>query len=196
MRRLLLSALFAALAVPAARAQAVSIYATFSPAHISGTRNGSTPTSVTTSSYWAPGVGGGVTLNFLPVGPVRLGFDFRGATKRGSQGYDLAMVGLRAGFKAANVSIKPYLQASGGYLASRVDYGTSSSSGNYTFVSTGKFAVYEILGGIDYGISRLIDLRVIEVGAGQAFDVGGITFSSSSYRPTIFTVNTGIVFHF
>jgi hypothetical protein len=61
----------------------VSAYATFSLSRISGVRgsNNHIATSnngYSTSSFWSKGVGGGVTFNVLPLGPVKLNPDLRG----------------------------------------------------------------------------------------------------------------------
>jgi hypothetical protein len=201
MRRLLLTtvALFIA---PALHAQAVAIYGTFSPLHASSVDTGlaynlppgSTPQQLTTS-FWAPGVGGGVTLRLLPLGPVKLGLDLRGSTKPGTQGADTAMAGLQLAVHPPVTRLKFYIQASGGYLATRTvnqtHYAIDPIPVTQPFNS--KFAAYEILGGIDHPLLPILDLRIIEVGAGQAFAIGT---SSTSSNPTLFTLNTGLVLHF
>jgi hypothetical protein len=70
-------------------------------------------------SFWTSGVGGGVTFNFLPVGPVRLGLDLRGSTRPGSVGADTAMAGFKVGFNPPLIRLKPYIQAFAGYVGTR-----------------------------------------------------------------------------
>jgi hypothetical protein len=198
MRRLPLFTLLALLLlIPAARSQAVSIYGTFSPAHLTGIRNGGCGGCInggyTTTDFWAYGVGAGATLNLVPTGPVRLGVDARGATRPGTSGYDLGLLGLRLGLKVPLVSVKPYVQASGGYLATRTPVISGIPAGS---TSTDKFGVYEIIGGIDYGILPFIDVRILEVGAGKGYQISGVGDTFGTYHPTLFTINTGVVFHF
>ena len=154
------------------------------------------------TNFWASGVGGGVTLNFLPVGPVRVGLDFRGSTRPGTVGADTGMLGIRLGVKVPLIKIKPYIQASGGYIATRtvnignVSGGSSLSStigGTYT----NQYAGYEIFGGIDYPLIHFVDFRVIEVGGGTAYTVGGSTLSTYNIQSiSLFSVNSGLVVHF
>jgi hypothetical protein len=141
-----------------------------------------------TTSFWAPGVGGGLTLNFVHLGLATLGFDLRGSTKPGTSGADTAMGGIKLGFNPPLLHIKPYVQGSIGYLATRSKNVSALVSGNSTF--SNQSAVWEILGGVDYPLHHFVDYRVVEVGVGQGF------LNLGSYKPTLFTINTGIVVHF
>ena len=183
MRRLLPATLAAlAFAVPCLHAQAISVYGTFSDIHASNVANG---TDNTTSSYWAPGFGGGVTFGVIPIGPIRLGFDLRGSAKPGTPGVDTGLAGIKLGVKIPFVAVKPYIQASGGYIATRAKTGTSSGSQ--------KGIGYEVLAGADIPLAPFFDLRAIEIGVGKAYgvpDIGG------GPNPTLFSVSTGIVFRF
>jgi hypothetical protein len=173
-----------------ARAQ-VAVYVTSSSGHFSNVPTGviGTGNQEQYTSYWASGIGGGVTLNFLPIGPVKLGFDFRGSTRPGTTGADTAMGGIRLGINPPLIRIKPYVQASAGYVATRT---VNVSSGLVGQTFTNKCPAWEILGGIDYPLMRFLDLRVIEVGGGQAYPL----LSSSNSNISMFTINTGVVFHF
>ena len=200
MRRIFTIAALILLSAVAAHAQAVSIYATTSSADFTNVQTGS---AYTTSGYqeqysnfWASGIGGGVTLNFLPIGPVKLGFDFRGSTKPGTPGSDTAMGGFRVAFNPPIIHLKPYVQASGGYVATRtVNVSTSPSNPSQivggTF--TNKYAAWEILGGVDVPIAPILDLRLIELGGGTGMPAG---LSSSTPNISLFTVNSGLVLHF
>ena len=195
MRRLLLAVL---LVLPAAaRAQIVSVYGTFSPVSLTGVPNGTSPypgnANYSTTSYWAQGYGGGVTIGVLPIGPIHLGIDMRGSTKPGAGGADTAMFGFRIAFKPPVIKIKPYIQASAAYVAPRpllVSNGTTT-----TTVGHDEFLGYAVIGGVDYPIMRLLDVRIIEIGGGKAYDTSGF-FSDNSTSISIFTINTGLVVHF
>jgi hypothetical protein len=73
---------------------------------------------------------------------------------------------------------------------------TSNVSGSSPQTVGGTFAnqyiAWEILGGIDYPLAKIIDLRIIEVGGGKGYDVLGAANSNLS----LFTVNSGLVVHF
>ena len=180
----------------AARAQ-VAVYVTSSSAHLSNVAAGEValPTPPNGpggyqeryATFWASGIGGGVTLNFLSLGPVKMGFDFRGSTRPGTPGADTGMAGLKVGFNLPVIHIKPYIQASGGYVGSRAvdpaDLGTFSN----------KYLAWEILGGIDYPLVKVLDLRVIEVGGGTGMSLPG---SAGGPNIPLFTINTGVVLHF
>jgi hypothetical protein len=197
--------LFAAVLLPgaAAHAQVVSIYATSSSARFSNVQTG---TNLTPSGYqnqytnfWKTGIGGGVTFNILPVGPIRLGLDFRGSTRQGTVGADTAMAGFKVGFHPPVIPIKPYLQASGGYVATRTVNVSSGATSNSTF--NNQYAAWEILGGVDFPIVPFLDVRLVEVGGGTGYGVGTYSLGTGFIggpRPTIsmFTVNSGLVFHF
>jgi hypothetical protein len=171
-----LAAVVLVLGVGPVEGQILSVYGTFAPVRVSSAP--SAPGQNT--EFWAPGWGGGVTLNFLPLPVVQLGLDVRGSTKSGTPGVGTALVGLKLGVHPPVLRIKPYIQGSVGYLGIRAP-GTTGSDKEF---------MYEILGGIDYPIFRLVDFRMIEIGGGQAVNTGG------GPTPRVFTVNTGIVVHF
>ncbi|MDQ2924046.1 MAG: hypothetical protein M3R43_00565 [Acidobacteriota bacterium] len=185
-----------ALLAPAMHAQIVSVYATFSPAHVSNVASGVIIANggfqTQTASFWAPGIGGGVTLNFLHLGPATLGFDFRGSTKPGTVGADTALAGIKLGFHPPHLRFKPYVQGSAGYLASRSHLSFIDPPADPT--ATNKYIAYEVLGGLDYSLVHFVDLRLVEVGVGKGI-LTGINFGGSS-NATLFTVNTGVVVHF
>jgi hypothetical protein len=193
-RRLLLPALLLALTTAAAHAQ-VSLYVTSSNAHFSGVETGDALTSSgyqeQYATFWSSGIGGGVSLTFLPLGPVKVAFDLRGSTHPGTVGSDTAFGGIKVGINPPGLHLKPYIQASGGYIDTRTVNVSTNPSQTVGGTFDNKYAAWEILGGIDYPIVHFVDLRLIEVGGGQAL---GILANGSN--PSLFTINSGIVLHF
>jgi hypothetical protein len=187
-RNVLIVALVLFAVVAAARGQVVSIYGTYSPIHLANVQTGSAGSGNQPqyTSYWASGFGGGVTLNFLQLPVVSLGLDLRGSTRPGTLGADTAMVGLKLGIHPPVIRIKPYVQASAGYLGTR----TFSPSIPVGSTNNGTQITWEILGGIDYPLMHFVDLRIIELGGGQGINTG------SGGNASLFTVNTGLVVHF
>ena len=179
--------------VATVRAQVAEVYVTSSSGHFSNVATGVVLSGSTYheqyKSFWTSGIGGGVTLNFIPVGPVRLGFDLRGSTRPGTGGADTAMAGLKLAFHPPLLKLKPYIQGSGGYLATRT-VNVSSGSNGATF--NNKYAAWEILGGVDVPVAPFIDFRAIELGGGTGVSVFAISTSNVSQ----FTINTGLVVHF
>ena len=193
MRRILLPA-FLMLASHAAHSQVLSIYGTFSPTHVGNVETGSVATNSgyqeQYTSFTSTGFGGGVTFGVIPAGPLRLGFDLRGSSKPGINGADTAMGGVKLGLHLPLLRLKPYIQGSVGYLATRTT--NVSTSGNSSTQVGGTFGnqylAYEVLGGVDVPIAPFIDVRLIEIGGGQGL---AISLSSSSANASLFTVNTG-----
>jgi hypothetical protein len=189
MRRNVLLAALLLFAVAAARAQVAAIYITSSNAHLSNVPSGSVvpvgEAPVTQyDTFWASGIGGGVTINIIPLPVVSLGLDFRGSTKPGTTGVDTALVGLKLTVHPPVIRIKPYIQGSAGYLATR----TPAIGSGVTV--TNKYLVYEVMGGVDIPLVHFVDLRLVEVGGGRVVN------SSSGNNPSLFTINSGLVFHF
>jgi hypothetical protein len=178
-----LTATLAAFTVATARAQVASIYVTYAPTHLTNVQTG-TPPQYTT--YWSNGVGGGVTINFLPLPVISLGVDFRGSTRPGTPDADTAQAGIKLTVRPPVIRAKPYVEAAAGYLGTRT-VRTSSPLGS---TANGNYITWEILGGIDYPVLHFVDLRLVEVGGGQAINTG------SGVNPSLFTVNTGLVLHF
>lgn len=201
MRSLLLFAALA-FAAPCAHAQLLSVYGTFSPTHVSNVATGSVLNGTANyteqfASNWTPNIGGGLTFGALPIGPIRIGLDLRGSTKSGTVGSDLAMAGIKLGIKIPLVALKPYVQVSGGYLATRThNVSTGTTTANSTFEN--RYAAYEVLGGLDTHLLPFVDLRIVEIGVGQGYNTGislsGV--SNNGGNATLVTVNTGLVVHF
>ena len=181
----------------AAHAQVASIYVTSSNLRSSNVETGVTYTAANGyqdqyTNFWASGIGGGVTVNFLPLPLISLGLDVRGSTRPGTTGADTALVGIKFGVHPPIIRIKPYIQASAGYVATRtvnVSNINPSPGGNSTTFSN-KYAAYEILGGIDYPLVHFVDIRLIEIGGGK------VILNGSTSNPNLLTVNAGLVLHF
>lgn len=190
---------------PAAHAQIFEAYATFSGTHAGNVQTGSVLSGGVYvnryTSFFAPGIGGGITLNFLPLGPVRIGFDLRGSTKPGTPGLDTGLVGLKLAIKPPLLKIKPYVQVSGGYVGTRtsnvstISNGTASSTVGGTF--NNHYAAIEGLAGLDLPVAPLLNFRVVELGYGRGYNTGPELGSiSTSNTLSFFTIDTGLVFHF
>lgn len=182
---------FALIASPA-QAQFLSVYGTFSPVHVSNVINGGASPNYLSTSFWTPGVGAGVTFGVIPIGPVRIGLDLRGSTKPGTNGTDLLLAGPKVALKLPLIAFKPYLQASGGYLATRIRITTGFPAGSSV---TDRFAAYEIMAGVDHHLLPFIDLRLIEVGAGKGYSYSSAGIGGN-YTVNLFTINTGVVLNF
>ncbi len=171
----------------------VALYVTSSSDHLTNVETGSRVVGSSNqeqyAGYWASGIGGGLTLNFRPLGPVKLGFDFRGSTRPGTTGADTAMGGIKLGVNPPVIRIKPYIEGSAGYVATRtVNVSAGANGGTFNNRCVG----WEILGGVDYPLVHFVDFRVIEIGGGKAYPILGTTSSNLS----LLTINTGLVFHF
>ena len=188
-----------------ASAQILSVYATLAPTVITHVQTGSTLTGSSTSTSQFTnasnvGIGGGLTFNLVPLGPVRLGLDLRGSTKPNSVGFDTALAGIKLTIKPPVLPIRPYIQGSAGYLATRtgnvstITTGTSVTTIGGTY--TNKYAAVEGIAGLDYRLGRFIDFRVIEIGVGKGFNTGvNLGSSGTTDSVNIVTINTGLVVH-
>lgn len=182
-RNLLIAALAVLVFATVARAQVASVYVTYAPTHLTNVQTGNPPQYTT---YWANGVGGGLTFNFLPLPVISLGLDLRGSTRSGTPGADTAQAGLKLTVHPPVFNVKPYVEAAAGYLGAR----TVSTSIPIGSTTNGTYITWEILGGVDYPLMHFVDLRLIEVGGGQGINTG------TGMNPSLFTVNTGFVLHF
>jgi len=198
MRLKVLAALLTISFTVAAHAQIASVYVTSSNLRFSNVQTGLNFTTANGyqdqyTSFWASGIGGGVTLNFLRLPLVSLGLDLRGSTRPGTTGADTGFGGIKLGVHPPVIRIKPYIQASGGYIATRtVNIGANSQPAGGTF--NNQYAGWEILGGVDYPLVHFIDFRVIEIGGGKGYTVIG--FGSGDRDVSLFSINTGLVLHF
>jgi hypothetical protein len=199
-RNSLLAILLAASTVALPRqssAQALAVYGTFTPIHVSNAVNGNSsatlPSTPTTTSYWTPGVQGGVTLRLIPLGPAAIGLDVRGSRGFDKQYAETLFAGLKLSVKAPLIPFKPYIQASGGWVGSHAALTNNVSNLVSGTVPRNSFWSYEILGGIDTRMAPFVDLRPIEIGVGHGYYQSGATTAAPPI--TFFTLSTGIVFH-
>ena len=175
-----------------AQAQFAEVYGTLSIPHVSNLPTGSIcnlegACVEQDRSLTVAGFGGGVTLRLVPLGLVDLGLDLRGSDKPGTPGVQTGMVGFKVTAKPPVLHIRPYGQVSAGYFAtSTPNQSVPASTSNFS----NKGAAYEVFGGLDLPLLPILDVRVVEIGGGQAF---GLFNGKSS---GIFTVNTGLVLHF
>src|SRR5579875_388491 len=128
--------------------------------------------------------------DFRSVGPIRLGVDLRGSVLNSNKSATTyassvdrvrqysALAGLRGEFKTPMHWLHPYAQISGGFMHS------NAASINVTqYDSYGQLQGYV---GADVTLLPILDLRAIELGAGEAF-------GPSSH--SIQSIGIGVVFH-
>jgi hypothetical protein len=174
---------------PLLHGQAAEVYGTFTEVHGNNIPGHGIACPVITApcvqtdpngSVNGLGPGAGLTLNFVHNPGFTMGLDFRGSKHFGTNGADTGLL-----VQVPLLHLRPYLQASGGYLGT---YEAPSGSSNTT---VNHFYAAEVLGGVDYPILPRIDIRILEVGAGHALNTNG-----SATRPSFVTASTGAVFRF
>lgn len=128
--------------------------------------------------------------DFRSIGPVRLGVDVRGSVLNSNKSATTyaasvdsvrqysALGGVRGEFKTPFHWLHPYAQISGGYMHSNAASTIPTSYQNYTQL--------EGFVGADISLLPVMDLRAIELGAGEAF-------GPSSH--SIQSIGIGVVFH-
>lgn len=192
-------------------AQGMSVYFTSVNTRFTNVQNGQnynnntgTYTNLFTTS-WPAQFGGGVTFNMNKSGPLMLGLDFRGSTNHSNTGADTAMAGPRLALRVPIIHIKPYVEAAGGYVATRTLGSTTSGTGTTTTVTTGvpitnQYAGWEIFGGVDVPIFSHIDFRAVEFGGGKAYlanaGISNINFNNVNTQISLISIDTGIVVRF
>ena len=145
------------------------------------------------TSEWFYGPGIGIYDCFLHVGPVQLGADLRGNYLFGSNDkYRSVLGGVRVAVKPPLLPIRPYAEGLIGIAGTK-----SSQTGSFNTASSVSFSntfgtkfAYQILGGVDWTILPHLDLRLAEVGYGQASAVSSEVNPPSS---SIVTISSGIV---
>lgn len=179
---------------PLLHGQAAEVYGTFTEVHGNNVPGSGTACPVITAPCVATnpngsvnglGPGVGLTLNFVHNPGFTFGLDFRGSKHFGGNGADTGLLGLKLGVQVPLLHLRPYIQASGGYLGTYLaPSGSSTTTANHYYAA-------EILGGVDYPLLPRIDIRVLEVGAGHS-----LNSNANAIRPTFVTASTGVVFRF
>jgi hypothetical protein len=177
----------------AANGQAVSVYATASPAYLNHlyTISSGTSPQYYLSGQWLVGANAGVTFTVSQTDKMSVGFDFRGGPEIGTPGIGTALAGVKLGFKPGIFHLKPYGQLSVGFLEQKHQTG----SGAYTTIDAQSYFGVELFGGVDYPLARHVDIRVVEVGIGANHVVVN-NGNNTKPSPEIFSLNSGLVFHF
>lgn len=176
----------------AARAQ-FGVYGT-----VTGERFGGFTCQVTTGCAASNGVakpyGGafGGYYDFRSIGPIRLGVDVRGSVLNSNKSavtnnssidfvrHYSALGGVRAEFRTPAKWLHPYGQISAGLGRSNAAF-VDNNPGLYQ-----NFTQIEGFAGADITLLPILDLRAIELGAGEAF-------GPSSH--SIQSIGIGVVFH-
>ena len=186
LRRIFFLGALALSGVSAVRAQ-VGVYGMVSAERIGGFTC-ATVTGCASSDGKERPYGGtlGAFYDFRSYGPIRVGADLRATFLNGNKSAELfsassdlvrhysGLGGLRATFRTPFKVLNPYAQISGGYGKLRGSYGTQASAQVQGFA------------GLDLALFTNVDLRVIEVGAGEIF-------GNNSH--SIQTIGLGLVFH-
>jgi len=178
----------------AAQAQRVEFYGTFAVTHA-----GNVPDGVvqTTSGFQAQytelttaQLGGGATYNVFRMPLVSVGLDARGATHTGIGSLDDSLFGVKVAANVPVLRVKPYIEAGAGLMTTRARNISSASSGETTTAGsfTSHYDYYEVLGGLDYPWKKVLDFRLVEIGAGSSF--------GNAPNASVFSFNTGVVLHF
>jgi hypothetical protein len=156
------------------------MYVTYAPTYLSNVADGQS-----SHTFWASGIGGGVTFNLQSGRVVSLGLDARGSTTPGYPGADTVMGGLKLGFHPPETRLKPYLQFTAGYLRPHRQYPVAGllSGGNYA-----EYGTLGILSGLDLPPLHHVDVRAIEIGVSKGWAL--------DWDASMVTVNTGLVVHF
>jgi hypothetical protein len=147
----------------------------------------------------------GAYYDFRDFGPVRLGFDARVvdvSSKRGGQvsangsGAKIysGLGGVRAVIHTRYDFLKPYVEGAAGFGKS--NYGilsnaAVSSTTVFPGVQLENNFEYHVFAGADLHVLSIADFRVVELGYG-----GLSAFGTYSHNYPIYSVSSGIVFHF
>jgi hypothetical protein len=190
--------LFAALFFAVSAHAQLAAYGTFTVSRLSGINS-----SPYAAQYGSPegllpyvnplGGTGGVSYDFMNLGPIRLGADVRGSilsTHRGGEAafdgtgarIESGLGGVKASFHTPYKFLTPYVQASAGI--GRSDYGLTGFPLHSNFE-------YHLFAGLDVHAFPIMDFRVAELGYG-GLDASG----NDSHNYPLKTFSAGVVFHF
>jgi opacity protein-like surface antigen len=132
--------------------------------------------------------GGGVGLydDFIHLGPIHAGADFRGDfLSGGNYNYRTFLGGVRVAVKPPVLPIRPYVQFSAGVGGTQYKGSINGNQDPYH----NKF-LYAVLGGIDWAILPHVDFRAIEVGVGHQ------SSDTPSQSDTLILVGSGLALRF
>lgn len=162
----LLVALFVVGFVPKTAHSQVSFYADFSASKLTN--------SAGTNYLYGPTVGG--SIDFVPLGPVKVGADIRGSfVGGGGKRLDGVVVGPRVSLHVKPLNLKPYGEFMFGFARYNDGAGNASTDSQI-----------QVNMGVDHQVAKLIDWRVFEYGYSQYYGQNG------QYNPKTFS--TGVVF--
>lgn len=187
--RWLLAALGLALMPLSARAQ-IGLY--FNPlvTHVGNSQPDTGPFAFlgsgdTSRIFGGLSMGGYVDINHAPK--YGLGIDVRDELEHGNSALlNSFLVGVRLEARAPRAVFKPYAQLSGGVGTTHSPLSPARSSK----------AMYKVYGGLDYGLGKYIDWRVVEVGYGSLTTVNSTQFGTTSTYPAshLLSFSAGLVF--
>jgi hypothetical protein len=204
----------------------LAAYGTFSAERITGiqctqTTGSSSPTGCAANGTVTPyGFGGGIYYDFMNLGPARIGFDVRADLLKSNKsatvyygGPDAVKLnsvlgGVRASFHTRYAPLKPYVQASVGWVKDRpkssqqivvnttTGASTTATLTNYATNNTDtNFFAYKIFAGLDYRLLPIMDVRLPELGIGQILGSGPTNPAGHGTSYPLQSIGVGIVFH-
>lgn len=139
----------------------------------------------TSGTFGGLSMGGYVDIAHAPR--YALGVDVRDELEHGNSALlNSFLFGLRLEAKAPKAVLKPYLQLSGGVGTTHSPLSPARSSK----------AMYKIYGGLDYGLGKHVDWRVVEIGYGSLTTVNSTQFGTTSTYPAsqVLSFSAGLVF--
>lgn len=139
----------------------------------------------TSGTFGGLSMGGYLDLGHAPK--YALGLDVRDELEHGNSALlNSFLVGVRAEAKAPKAVLKPYLQLSGGVGTTHSPLSPARSSK----------AMYKIYGGLDYGLAKHVDWRVVEIGYGSLTTVNSTQFGTTETYPQsrLLSFSAGLVF--
>lgn len=165
------------------RAQ-IGAYVNFNAQHIdSSARNISDTAGSLSDGVWVFGPQFGFYDDFMHLGPVHLGSDFRGSIlSHDNAKFNNGMAGVRASVHTVALPISPYVEASAGIAG--FNYGRKQEMT--------KILQYELSGGVDVTIFPRVDWKLVEIGGG-----GLTTFGKGQGGANgTFHISTGLALRF
>ena len=163
----------------------IGVYAKVDITHQSDTQYAGDPT--TSQTFY--GGDAGFYDDFVHVGPLSLGTDFRGGfVTGGNYHYRSFLGGVRLAVKPPVIPLRPYVQFSVGVGGTRYTGTLSSSIPSAPYDDK---LLYEFLGGIDCTILPHVDWRAVEIGVGHQNAVNYGTAADN-----LVLVSSGLVLRF